>query len=62
MVIGIILFASSLPACFAITRAHREGYSGFLPFLVWAVESLGGWFMFQGRRLRRFAEAWEESR
>lgn len=37
--VTLILVATSLPMCFAITHASRAGAKGFAPFLVWCMES-----------------------
>ena len=60
MILSIFLFASCLPAAFAITAARRAGYEGFLGFVVWAGESLAGWLLWQNRRVRRVAESLED--
>ncbi len=57
----LALTASCLPACFAITRAHRAGARGWLAYTVWFVEEAGERLLRVGAWLRDF-EAWRVAR
>ena len=59
--IVITLIAGSLPACFAITAAHRAGARGWAAYYVWAIEECAERLIAHARMVRDLS-AWNERR
>jgi hypothetical protein len=57
----LALAASCLPACSAITAAHRAGARGWLAYTVWMLEASADRLLRAARWLREF-HAWNEGR
>lgn len=59
LIIAIVI--SILPACFAITAAHRSGARGWWAYLVWGIEELADRLWRVARWMRDF-HAWRMTR
>lgn len=57
----LVLIAASLPACFAITSAHRAGARGWAAIYVWTVEECAERLIGHARMVRDLSE-WRERR
>ncbi len=57
----LVIVFSCIPACHAITSAHRAGARGWLACAVWIVEEAGERLLRLGAFLRDF-DAWYQSR